>query len=102
MAHSTRFFAMRMNDHMSPRGMAKGKLTMTISSANSQPENTAGTEVTAMLGSKNRCRNFTLFHACTAGCSDSHTDNCSAAEVPTTVMVLPSSGMSRVVPSAKV
>ncbi len=93
---------MRMNDHMSPSGMASGKLMITMRMARIQPWNTAGTEVMAMVGSRNRCRNFTLFHACTAGWAASHFDICSAAEVPTTSMVLPPSGMSWAAPPSTV
>ena len=62
-ARGTRLFAMRMNDHRRPMGIGQRKLTMTSAMAISHPLNTTGTEVTMMLGSKNRWRNLLEFHA---------------------------------------
>ena len=93
---------MRMNDHRRPMGMASGKLTMTSAMAISHPLNTTGTEVTMMLGSKNRWRNLLEFHAFTQSCMPSQVDNCSAGDVLTTSNVLSVAGMSSVCPSAVV
>ena len=66
--------------------MASGKLTMTSAMAISHPLNTTGTEVTMMLGSKNRWRNLLEFHAFTQSCWLSQLDSCSAGEVPVTLI----------------
>ena len=80
--------------------MASGKLTTTRPRARSQPLNTAGTDVTIMVGSKNKWRNLFEFHAFTQSCSLSILDNCSAGVELTMSMTWSDDGMARVCPSA--
>ena len=82
--------------------MASGKLTTTTPIDTSQPANSAGTDVTMMTGSKNRCRNLLEFHAFTQSCWLSQLDSCSAGEVPVTLMTWSVAGMSWRCPSAVV
>ena len=68
----------------------------------SQPENSAGTEVTMSVGSKNRWRNLFEFHALTHSCSPSHDEACSVGDVLETVMTWSVAGISCCCPSAVV